>query len=292
MILTDNVYNWPMTHIVTDTTACFSFQEADRLGISMAPQVIVFGEDSYLEGVDMDIPVFLGRLKSSRQLPKTAAPPIECFYDIFKRLVPSGQPILCIHPSLDVSGTVRSAQTAAAEFPGADIRVIDTRLIASPLAVIVLQALKWIQSGNDADSCEAMIRALAARGKVYFLVDSLDFLARGGRIGGAQALLGGLLQIKPILVFKDGRVDQYEKERTHKHALERLVQIVVEQAPHNGDPYLTVLHAGELEQGRALAARLQKEFNLPQETPVYDMPPAIVTHAGPGILGVGFFVGA
>jgi len=256
----------------------------------MVPQVIVFGEESFLEGVDMDIPAFLERLKTSRQLPKTAAPPIEHFMEIFKRLVPTGETIFCVHPSADVSGTVRSAITAAAEFPGADIRIIDTRLIASPLASVVLQALQWSQEGLDADAMEARIRAFAARGKVYFLVDSLDFLARGGRIGGAQALLGGLLQIKPILVFKDGRVDQYEKERTHKRALERLVQIVVEQAPQPGEPYLTVLHAGEQKQGQALAERLQKEFSRVQQVPVYDMPPAIVTHAGPGILGVGFFV--
>ncbi len=256
----------------------------------MVPQVIVFGEESFLEGVDMEIPAFLEHLKNSRQLPKTAAPPIEHFIEIFQRLAPGGETIICIHPSTDVSGTVRSAQTAAAEFPGADIRIIDTRLIASPLASIVLQAVKWSQEGLEADILEARIRALAARGKVYFLVASLDFLARGGRIGGAQALLGGLLQIKPILVFKDGRVDQYEKERTHKHALERLVQIVLEQAPHAGEPHLSVLHAGEPKQGQALAERLQKEFNLAQDVPVYDMPPAIVTHAGPGILGVGFFV--
>jgi DegV family protein with EDD domain len=255
----------------------------------MAPQVIVFGEESYLEGVEMDIPTFLQRLKTSRQLPKTAAPPIERFIEIFKRLVPTGETIFCLHPSSDVSGTVRSAQTAAAEFPGADIRIIDTRLIASPLATVILQALEWSHDGLDAAALESKIRAFAARGKVYFLVDSLDFLARGGRIGGAQALLGGLLQIKPILVFKDGRVDQYEKERTHKHALERLVQIVLEQAPKECDPYLTVLHAGEPRQGAALAARLRTEFNLAQDVPVYDMPPAIVTHAGPGILGVGFF---
>jgi DegV family protein with EDD domain len=278
-----------MTHFVIDTTSSIPFPETGRLGLSMAPQVIVFGEESYLEGVDMDIPAFLQRLKTSRQLPKTAAPPIECFIEIFQRLVPTGETIFCLHPSSEVSGTVRSAQTAAAEFPGADIRIIDTRLIASPLATVILQAMQWSRDGLDAADLESKIRAFAGRGKVYFLVDSLDFLARGGRIGGAQALLGGLLQIKPILVFKDGRVDQYEKERTHKHALERLVRIVLEQAPKDGEPYLTVLHAGEPQQGAALAARLRREFDLAQDVPVYDMPPAIVTHAGPGILGVGFF---
>ena len=278
-----------MVHIITDTTACLPRHEADRLGIPIIPQVIVFGEQEYLEGVDMDIQGFYDRLRSSDQLPKTAAPPVLEFSKVFERLVPSGQPILCIHPSCDVSGTVRSAQAAAADFPMADIRIIDTRLIASPLAVMVTQAASWAAAGESVDVIESRVCEMSARSRVYFLVPSLEFLARGGRIGGAQALLGSLLQIKPILSFKDGRVDQYEKVRTYKHALKRLQEIVLEQAPHDSNAFLTVLHAGEPEKGRQLADDLGKEFGL-IEVGIYDMPPAIVTHAGPGLLGVGFFV--
>ena len=278
-----------MTHLITDTTSCITIEEGRNLGIPVIPQVIVFGEESFLEGIDMDNQAFLDRLSKSANLPKTAAPPVQEFISTFARLVPSGEAILCLHPSADVSGTVRSALTAAAEFPGADIRVIDTRLVASPLASLVLQAREWSLQGMPTDLLEQNIREMAKRGRVYFLVSGLDFLARGGRIGGAQALLGGLLQIKPILKFQDGKVDQYERERTHRRALSRLKQIVIDQAPAHGNSYLTVLHAGVPEQGHSLAEELGKSLGL-SSISVYDMPPAIVTHAGPGVLGAGFFI--
>jgi DegV family protein with EDD domain len=129
---------------------------------------------------------------------------------------------------------------------------------------------------------------MSSQCRVYFLVDTLEFLARGGRIGGASALLGGVLQIKPILRLHDGRVDQYERERTHKRAVARLKQIVCEQIAADGSGYLTVLEAGARQQADLLAAELGRLVNQP-EVRVFDMPPAIITHGGPGILGVGFF---
>ena len=137
-----------MVKIITDTTACLSPESAGRLGIPIIPQVINFGEESFLEGVDLDFATFLNKLKNSSQLPKTAAPPVKEFVKAFEKLLPSGEPILCIHPSGDVSGTVRSALTAAAEFPGAPIHVLDTRLIASPLGILVEMAAQMAADGQ------------------------------------------------------------------------------------------------------------------------------------------------
>jgi DegV family protein with EDD domain len=278
-----------MPHIITDTTSCITIAQGRCLGIPVIPQVIIFGEDTFLEGVTMDNQAFLARLGKDRIFPKTAAPPVQEFILAFEKLVPTGEPILCLHPSSDVSGTVRSALTAAAEFPGADIRVIDTRLVASPLASLVLQAKEWLAQGMSVDTLEQRIREMASRGRVFFMVATLDYLAHGGRIGGAQALLGSLLQIKPILKFEDGKVDQFERERTHKRARQRLKEIILERVHPQANAYLSIVHAGVPEQGRALADELCQELGL-NEVPVYDMPPAIVTHAGPGILGAGFFV--
>jgi DegV family protein with EDD domain len=277
-----------MVQIITDTTACLSPEVAHRYQIPVIPQVIHFGTESFYEGVEIDIPTFMTRLKNTSELPKTAAPPPELFIEEFKRLVPLGEPILCIHPSDDISGTVRSALTAVQDFPGADIRVIDTRIVASPLGTMVELAAGWAAQGVDADTIEIRLRDMSRRCRLYFLVATLDYLQRGGRIGGAQALLGSILQIKPILQLHEGHVDRYESERTHRRALERLKQIVVEQAPREGLAFLTVLHAGVFEEGQALADDLSKRLNQPV-VPVIDMPPAIVTHAGPGILGAGFF---
>jgi len=123
-----------MAKIITDTTSCLPPEVARRFDIPVIPQIINFGNDSYYEGTEMDIQAFMDRLKTTKELPKTAAPPPELFVEEFRRLVPLGDTILCIHPSAEVSGTVRSATVAKNEFPDADIRVIDTRLVASSLA--------------------------------------------------------------------------------------------------------------------------------------------------------------
>ncbi len=277
-----------MVHIIADTTSCLSQEFSKQHQVPVISQVITFGDESFLEGIEIDSQTFLEKLKRSPILPKTAAPPPELFIREFERLATTGQPILCIHPSTDVSGTVRSAQTAAQEFPEADIRILDTRLVASPLGTLVQLAVGWANQGETAEAIEQRLQAMALRCRIYFLVSTLDYLVKGGRIGGAQALMGSLLQIKPILTFKDGKVDQFEKARTMKNAVLRLRELVQEQIAPDGKGYLTVMHGGVPQQGKELADDLGSALGL-AEVPIYDMPPAIVTHGGPGILGVGFF---
>ena len=278
-----------MVKIITDTTSCLPEAVAERYDIPVIPQVINFGDESYLEKVNLSNAEFMEKLRNSAQIPKTAAPPPELFAEQFQRLAPSGEPILCIHPSTEVSGTVRSASVAALDFPGVDIRVIDTRVVASPLGTIVEEAAKWAASGMGIEEIIAGIENLIRRCRVYFLVATLDYLARGGRIGGATHLLGSVLQVKPILALRDGKVDNYEKERTHRRAVARLKEIVCEQAPLDGSAMLSVMHADVPEEAQALRDDLSKIVNQ-KEIFIADVPPAIVTHGGPGILGVGFFV--
>jgi DegV family protein with EDD domain len=277
-----------MIKIITDTTAGLPAEIAARYDIPVIPQIVSFGDESFFEGKELDNTAFLARLRSSAELPKTSAPPPELFAQEFARWAPTGMPILCIHPSAEVSGTVRSASVAALEFPGADIRVIDTRVVASPLATLVELAAEWAACGDGIDLVESRLKRLIPRCRIYFLVATLEYLARGGRIGGAAALLGGLLQIKPILTMRGGVVDQYDKERTHKRAVARLISITLEQYPTSEEGYISVMHAGVPDQANALAAELRTQLGV-QKIPILDVPPAIVTHGGPGILGVAFF---
>lgn len=278
-----------MTKIITDTTSCLSERVASRYHIPVIPQVINFGNESYLEGVDLSYDEFLKKLKTSSELPKTAAPPVELFIKEFDRLALLGEPILCIHPSTEVSGTVRSALTAKAEFPDVDIRVMDTRLIASPLGTLVELAAIWAEQGIQVDTIEQRLQELAPRGRIYFLVATLEYLKRGGRIGGAQALIGSLLQIKPILTFREGRVDQFEKVRTTHQALQRIKELVINQAANGHEAHLTVLHSDAAQQAEEFAEELRQALALDM-VEIYTMPPAIVTHAGPGVLAACFFV--
>jgi DegV family protein with EDD domain len=278
-----------MVKIITDTTAGLPDEVARQYHIPVIPQVIIFGSDTYLEGQEIDHQTFMEQLQASKDLPKTSAPPPELFSREFERLVPEGEPILCIHPSTELSGTVRSATVAAADFPDADIRVIDTRVIGSPLATLVTLAAQRAEAGLDADAIEDYIRDLVPRCRIYFLVATLEYLAKNGRIGGAAALLGSVLSIKPILTLRDGRADQFERTRTHRRAVARLKELVLQQIPNDGSGHLSVMHASATDQAQALADDLCAQLGL-QSVPILDVPPAIVTHAGPGVLAVAFFV--
>jgi DegV family protein with EDD domain len=277
-----------MTRIVADTTCGIAPELCRELDIPLIPQIINFGDESYREGVDIDHAGFMSKLRSAKTLPKTAAPYPGDFIDAFKRLVASGESVVCIHPSIDVSGTVRSAQTARDSFPDADIRIIDTRTVAGPLAAMVLEADRLAKSGASADEVESLVREMMTRAKIYFLVDTLEYLQRGGRIGGAAALLGSVLQIKPILTFKDGRIDQFEKERTKRRALARLKELVLCDAVHGDEAHLTVMHTAAPEEARVLGEEFKEMLGLSKYM-IMDLVPAIVTHAGPGALAVGFF---
>ncbi len=278
-----------MIKIVTDTTSGLPPELAQAHDIPVLPQIIIFGEEMYRDDTEMDTRMFLQKLRSSPTLPKTAAPPPALYNPIFERLLAEGyRTIICLHPSSELSGTVRSALTAAQDFPGADIRVVDTRTIAAPLATVVLLAARWAQEGMDADTIIARVQELLARQRVYFVVDTLEYLHRGGRIGGAQALLGGLLQVKPILTLQDGRVEPFEKQRTQRRALERLRELVLEGCPRTPESYLAVMHADAEATARSLAADFSAQLGIP-DIPIYELPPAIVTHAGPGVLAVSYF---
>ena len=277
-----------MTRIVADTTSGLSGDMARRLGIPLVPQIIHFGEESFREGVDIDQGTFLKRLKADRELPRTAAPFPGDFIAAFGDTMRAGESIVCIFPSVEVSGTVRSAMTAREEFPGADIRIIDSRTVAGPLATMVLEADRAAKAGATADEVEALIAALIPRARIYFLVDTLEYLQRGGGIGGAQALLGSILQVKPILAFRDGRIEPYEKARSKSRALARLKELVLAEADRGSEARLTVMHSDAPGEASALASDLQAALNAPSVM-IMDLVPAIVTHAGPGTLAVGFF---
>ena len=213
--------------------------------------------------------------------------------EAFLRLAPMGEPILCVLPSSVVSGTVRSATVGLAMareqgVDGLDIRIIDTKLIASPVATLMELACEWSQQGERVDTIEARILEMSARCRIYFLVDTLKYLAMGGRIGGATALLGGVLQVKPVLTFAEGQVDIFEKVRTHKRAVERLKQVVLDQIAPGDQGYLHIMHADAEEEAEELAAFFRKRLRL-ASVPTRTAPPALVTHGGPGVLGVGFF---
>jgi DegV family protein with EDD domain len=277
-----------MVKIVTDTTCGLPIDLLQERDVPLLPQIIIFGEESYRDDTEMDTRAFMAKLRSSSVLPKTAAPPPALYNPIFERLVSEGHTVICLHPSTELSGTVRSAIVAAREFPDADIRVVDTRTIAAPLGTMVLLADQWAQEGTGADTIVERVHDLIARQVIYFVVDTLEYLRRGGRIGGAKALLGSLLQVKPILTLGDGQVQPFEQQRTRQRARARLRELILEGCPPNPDSHLALMHADAEADARALAEDVAGELNL-ATVPIYELPPAIITHGGPGILAASFF---
>ena len=209
-------------------------------------------------------------------------------------LIPPDDAVVCILPSAQVSGTVRSATVGrqlAVErgMREIDIRIIDTQLISSPVATLLRLAATWAEQGASADTIEARVVEMSCRCKIYFLVDTLKYLAMGGRIGGAAALLGSMLQVKPVLTFSEGQVDTFEKVRTHKRAVERLKQLVLEQIAPGDVGYLSVMHAAADAEAAELVAFFREALGL-TSIPIFAVPPAVVTHGGPGVAGVGFYM--
>ncbi len=278
-----------MVHIITDTTSGLSPEIAARYDIPVIPQVINFGRESFLECEEMDSQMFMERLVSSDVLPQTAAPPPESFVKHMERFAADGQPILCIHPSSKVSGTVRSASVARQQFPNADIRVMDTLAIGGPLAWMVICAAEWASEGLDVDAIWQRLEAMIPQVRLYFTVDTLEFLQRGGRIGGAKALLGNLLHIRPVLTWHEGQVEPLISERTRTRALQHMLNLAVQEAPRDRDPMFSVMHAAAPDVAEHMADEIRARFG-DARLMVMNLVPAIVTHGGPGAIGLGYFV--
>ena len=253
------------------------------------PQYVEFEGRRFCEYVDLQPQQFLEKLKGSTQIPVSAPASVEEFIQAFFPIVQSGESILYLAPSSVVSKIYQIVQQAAAHFPGADIRVIDTRMIASANATLALRAAEWAAERQSGREVEMRVRRLLACGQTFFLVPGLDFLARSGRIGGAAALVGDFLQLKPILTFREGQVDRYEMVRTQRHALVRLQEVIIQQARVDVQLHLNVMHAGMPEEGQALAKELRWKLDL-SKVPVYDISPSVVCSAGPGTLGLSFYL--
>jgi DegV family protein with EDD domain len=277
-----------MTVIVADTTCGLSRSLLEQRGIPFVPQVVIFGDQSFHDDGELDTAEFLRKLKASPTLPKTAAPEPTLYYPIFQKAKERGESVIVVAPSVKLSGTVRSAQTAAQEFPGMDIRIIDTLSVSCNLGSLVLIADDMAKSGKSPEQIESAIQELIPRGRLYFVVDTLEYLAKGGRIGAAKALVGELIQVKPILTICDGQAESYEQQRTRKRSLARLVDIVESQCPKSDEARLAVLQVAAQDEAKQLAANLKSRMNV-SEVPIFELPPAIVVHGGPGTMGVGFF---
>ncbi len=277
-----------MIKVLADTTSTLSVTEAQDLGVYYLPQIIVFDDKSYRDDNEITTEQFLSKLRKSTTLPKTAAPPPALYTPIFEEIKNNGDSAIVLAPSSKVSGTFRSATVAAQDFPNIDIQVIDTELIGPGLGTVVRLTVEWVKQGISLEEIVNKIKDFASRSVIYLYVDTLEYLHKGGRIGTAKALAGSVLQIKPILLFKDGQINQFESQRTKKRALARIIELVQQECPNSPESYLSILEADAMNDALELKAAFMSSLSL-NEISICDLPPAIIVHAGPGVLAASFF---
>ncbi|MFZ6004480.1 MAG: DegV family protein [Actinomycetota bacterium] len=269
--------------IVTDSSCDLTDDEIARHGIEVVPLSIRFGEEELEDRTDLSVEAFYEKLAGSAVLPETAAPSPGKFEAAFRRQAAAGATaVVCINLSAGLSATMQSAQNAAtAVADDIDVRVIDSRSITSGLGTQVLLAAKAADDGASADDVVALVNDLVSRTHVVGALDTLENLKKGGRIGGAQALLGSLLSIKPILDISSGVVEEAGKARTRRRALEVLRDKVVEAGKVE---HLCVTHgfAPDLDDMLDLLA----EHHSRDGIRVGHIGPVIGTHGGPRVMGV------
>ena len=278
-----------MTIIVADTTCGLPHEMLEKRGIPIIPQVVMFGEESYHDDKHFNTASFLQKLKASATLPKTAAPEPALYFPIFEEARKNGRSVIVVAPTGKASGTIRSAETAAQDYQDVDIRVVDTQTVSCNLGSLILVADDMAKAGKCADEIVAKLNDLIPRGRLYFVVDTLEYLCRGGRIGGAKKLLAELLEIKPILQVRNGQVEPFEQQRTKKRAIARLIEVACESCKGGDDAHLCVLQVAAEKEAELLVEELKSRV-LVSDIPIYELPPAIVVHAGPKAMGLGFFL--
>ena len=268
--------------IVTDSAADLPAAEVERLGLEVVPLSIRFGADEYTDGVDLSVSQFYDKLASSSDLPETSAPAPGLFEAAFRRQAEAGaDAVVCINLSSGLSATFQSAQNAAKGTEGVDVRVVDSRTITSGLGTQVTVAAEAAAAGASADEIVTLVDSMAARTHVFGALDTLEYLKKGGRIGGAQALLGSLLSIKPLLDLSSGEVAEAGKARTRRKALEWLRDKVFEQPAVE---HLCVAHsmAPDVDD---MVALLAPRYSADQIR-VTTIGATIGTHGGPRLMGV------
>ncbi len=278
--------------IVTDSTAYIPSELLAKYNITVTPVLVVWGNESYRDGIDIQPDEFYKRLASSKVSPTTSQPSIADMKNAFEGLVKSGFDVLGIFISTKLSGTMHSAEQALKMLPEmADkISIFDSNSTAMALGFHVLAAAKAAQAGEQLAECRKVAVEASKHTGVFFTVDTLEFLHRGGRIGGAQALMGTMLNIKPVLELRDGRIEPIEKVRTKTKATERMLDLVVEKIGNRLPIRLATLHANAESEARNLLRRASAQLN-PIEEIFSSVSPAIGTHAGPGTLGLAYMAG-
>ena len=274
--------------VVTDSTCDLPRELAKKHDIHIIPQVLIMGTKTWRDGVDIDPPAFYELLQTSSDFPASSQPSVTDFEEVFAEVAKDAEGIAAILVSDELSGTLNSARMAKESMPDVPIELVDTRSVSAQLGFIALAAARAAAAGADLQTVADTARAMIGHASVYFVVDTLEYLHRGGRIGAASRLFGTALNLKPLLAIKDGIVQPVTKVRSRRKALATLLQILDEELAGTERIQMAVLHIAAPEEADRLAEQLVTRYH-PAEMIHTECGPVVGTHAGPGTLGVAFY---
>lgn len=274
------------TTIVTDSTAYLPAYIMEELDIHMIPLSVTLDGEVYDEGIDINATEFYGKVRGGEIVPKTSQPPVGKFVELFESIKETSNAVISIHLSSGISGTYEGAIQASNMVEGLDVHVFDSEISCYLQGFYVIRAAELARAGSSPEEILRELSDMKETMRAYFMVDDLAHLQRGGRLSGAQALIGGLLQVKPVLHFQEKVIVPFEKIRTRKKALGRISDLLAEDAAKM-PLEAVIIHANRLEDAKNWLTELSEQ--LPDVTfTISHFGPVIGTHLGEGAMGLGW----
>jgi DegV family protein with EDD domain len=270
-----------VVRIVTDSTADLEPAQQREFEITVVPLNVHFGDQVFRDRVDLSGEEFFRRLRTAQQLPRTSQPSVGSFEDAFRRIREKGEDVVAVHLSSKVSGTYNASLMAAQSVDKDHIDVVDSETASMALGFLALEAAERAKRGAGRDEVRAHVEKLVPKAKVLCGIDTLHYLEKGGRIGRARALLGSLLNVKPMVTLKDGAVEPLGRARSRTQLVDRLVQLLTREGKLSR---LAVLHGAALQDAEKLRDRVRPSYP-DLEITLTEVGPVLGTHTGPGVIG-------
>ncbi|MFP4457385.1 MAG: DegV family protein [Clostridia bacterium] len=269
--------------VVTDSCADIPKEIVEKLGIIVVPLNVIFGEEVLKDGIDITSKEFYKRLDESKKLPSSSQPTPDEFYEVYQDLLETYDRVISIHLSEKLSGTINSARAAAKDF-GEKVFAFDSQSISVGVGLQVEAAVEVIKKGLPFEEIKDYLDKLRKSTHVMFTLDTLEYLHKGGRIGKAESLLGSLLNIKPIIIVRDGLYHAFGKTRSQKKAIKKISSHLQSISKGKTVKRLAVAHGMAYEAMELLKSDLEKAFNI-KASIVTEVGPVIGVHTGPGTIG-------
>ena len=276
--------------VVTDSTAYIPSELSKGYPIHFVPLQVVWGGETFRDGIDIQPTDFYNRLKTAKVMPTTSQPSPAAFSDLYRNLLEDGYQIISIHISSKLSGTLDSATQARDNFPGERIELIDSESASMALGFQALTVARAAAQGATLQECRALAEKARQHMGLMFAVNTLEYLRRGGRIGGAAAFLGTALNLKPLLELRNGRIEAMDKVRTMNKAIDRLLDLFVERVEKHRTIRIAALHANAPDAAQLLLERARERFQngRVQEVVLTEVSAVVGAHTGPGVMGLAF----